>query len=65
MWSGNDLFMEVLLLFALLVPVIVLAAIFCICAALFLVPFILLTLPVAIPMWILAAPWALSREPAL
>jgi hypothetical protein len=59
--------MEVLLLllFGLLLPIIVLAVAFCVCAALFLVPFILLTLPVAIPMWILAAPWALSREPAL
>jgi len=59
--------MEVLLLllFGLLIPVIVLGVAFFICAALFLLPFILLTLPVAIPMWILAAPWALSREPAL
>ena len=59
--------MEVLLLllFGLLLPVIVIAVAFSICAALFLVPFILLTLPVAIPMWLLAAPWALSREPAL
>jgi hypothetical protein len=46
--------MEVLFLFVLLIPVIVLAAIFSICAALFLLPVILLTLPVAIPMWILA-----------
>ena len=59
--------MEVLLLllFGLLLPVIVLAIGFGICAVLFLMPFILLTLPVAIPMWILAAPWALSREPEL
>ena len=45
--------MEILFLFVLLIPVIVLAAIFSICAALFLLPVILLTLPVAIPMWIL------------
>jgi hypothetical protein len=66
-WSGNDLFMEVLLLFALLVPVIVLAAIFCICAALFLVPVILLSLPVGIPMLIVAARCAFlpEREPAI
>jgi hypothetical protein len=57
--------MEVLFLFALLIPVIVLAAIFSICAALFLLPVILLTLPVAIPMWILAAMFTLlpEREP--
>jgi len=41
------------------------AAIFCIVVALFLTPVILLTLPAAIPMWILAAPRALLREPAL
>ena len=57
--------MEVLFLFVLLIPVIVLAAIFSICAALFLLPVILLTLPVAIPMWILAAMFTLlpEREP--
>jgi len=54
--------MEVLLLFALLLPVIVLAVAFCIFPAMFLVPCILFMLPVAIPMWILAAPSALSRE---
>ena len=59
--------MEVLFLFVLLIPVIVLAAIFSICAALFLLPVILLTLPVAIPMWILAAMSTLlpEREPAV
>ena len=57
--------MEVLLLLVFLIPVIVMAVIFSICAALFLTPVILLTLPVAILMWIFAAPWALSREPAL
>jgi len=59
--------MEVLLLllFVVLIPVIAMAAIFCIVVALFLTPVILLTLPVAIPMWILAAPRALLREPAL
>ena len=59
--------MEVLLLLLLVVmiPVIATAAIFCIVAALILTPFILLTLPLAIPMWILAAPRALLREPAL
>jgi len=47
--------MEVLalLLLALLLPAIAIAAVICICAALFLTPIILLTLPVAIPMWIL------------
>jgi hypothetical protein len=54
--------MEVLFLFVLLIPVIVLAAIFSICAALFLLPVILLTLPVAIPMWILAAMSTLLPE---
>jgi len=59
--------MEVLFLFVLLIPVIVLAAIFSICAALFLLPVILLTLPVAIPMWILAGISTLlpEREPAV
>jgi hypothetical protein len=61
--------MEVLLLFlfVLLIPVMLLAAFFCFFAILFLTPVILLTLPVAIPMWILAAPWALlpEREPAV
>ncbi len=57
--------MLLLLLFVFLIPVIIVATIFCIGAALFLVPFILLTLPVAIPMWILAAPPALLREPEL
>jgi hypothetical protein len=59
--------MEVLFLLALLVPVIVLAAIFSICAALFLLPVILLTLPVAIPMWILVTMSTLlpEREPAI
>ena len=57
--------MEVLFLFVLLIPVIVLAAIFSICAALFLLPVILLTLPVAIPMWILVGISSLlpEREP--
>ena len=59
--------MVVLLLFVLLIPVIVLAAIFSICAALFLLPVILLTLPVAIPMWILVGISTLlpEREPAV
>jgi hypothetical protein len=59
--------MEVLFLFVLLIPVIVLAAIFSICAALFLLPVILFTLPVAIPMWILVGISALlpEREPAV
>jgi hypothetical protein len=59
--------MEVLFLFVVLIPVIVLAAIFSICVALFLLPVILLTLPVAIPMWILAAMSTLlpEREPAI
>jgi hypothetical protein len=59
--------MEVLFLFVLLIPVIVLAAIFSICAALFLLPVILLTLPVAIPMWILVGISNLlpEREPAV
>ena len=59
--------MEVLFLFILLIPVIVLAAIFSICAALFLLPVILLTLPVAIPMWILVGISTLlpEREPAV
>jgi hypothetical protein len=59
--------MEVLFLFVLLIPIIVLAVIFSICAALFLLPVILLTLPVAIPIWILAAMSTLfpEREPAL
>ena len=42
-----------LLLFPLLIPAIAVAVVICICAALFLMPVILLTLPVAIPMWIL------------
>jgi hypothetical protein len=43
--------MEVLgsLLLALLLPAIAIAAVICICAALFLMPVILLTLPVADP----------------
>ena len=59
--------MEVLFFFVLLIPVIVLAAIFSICAALFLLPVILLTLPVAIPMWILVGISTLlpEREPAV
>jgi hypothetical protein len=59
--------MEVLFLFVLLIPVIVLAAIFSICAALLLLPVILLTLPVAIPMWILVGISTLlpEREPAI
>jgi len=59
--------MEVLFLFVLLIPVIVLAAIFSICAALFLLPVILLTLPVAIPIWILVGISTLlpAREPAV
>jgi hypothetical protein len=59
--------MEVIFLFVLLIPVIVLAAIFSICAALFLLPVILLTLPVAIPMWILVGISTLlpEREPAV
>jgi hypothetical protein len=57
--------MEVLLLFVFLIPIIVIAVIFSACVALFPAPVILLTLPVAILMWIFAAPWALSREPAL
>jgi hypothetical protein len=59
--------MEVLLLFVFLIPVIVVAAIFCICAVLFLAPVILLTLPVAIPMWILLTMSTLwpEREPAI
>jgi hypothetical protein len=59
--------MEVLFLFVLLIPVIVLAAIFSICAALFLLPVILLTLPVAIPIWILVGISTLlpEREPAV
>jgi hypothetical protein len=59
--------MEVLFLFVLLIPIIVLAVTFSICAALFLLPVILLTLPVAIPMWILAAMSTLlpEREPAI
>jgi hypothetical protein len=59
--------MEVLFLFVLLIPVIVLAAIFSICAALFLLPVILLTLPVAIPIWILVGISTLlpEREPAI
>jgi hypothetical protein len=59
--------MEVLFLFVLLIPVIGLAAIFSICAALFLLPVILLTLPVAIPMWILVGISTLlpEREPAV
>ena len=59
--------MEVIFLFVLLIPVIVLAAIFSICAALLLLPVILLTLPVAIPMWILVGISTLlpEREPAI
>jgi hypothetical protein len=59
--------MEVLLLFFLLIPVIVLAVIFCVCASLFLVPVILLSLPVGIPMLMVAARCALvpEREPAI
>ena len=59
--------MEILFLFVLLIPAIVLAAIFSICAALFLLPVILLTLPVAIPMWILVGISNLlpEREPAV
>jgi len=59
--------MVVLFLFVLLIPVIVLAAIFSVCAALFLLPVILLTLPVAIPMWILVGISTLlpEREPAV
>ena len=59
--------MEVLFLLVLLIPVIVFAAIFSICAALFLLPVILLTLPVAIPMWILVGISTLfpEREPAV
>jgi hypothetical protein len=59
--------MEVLLLllFVVFIPVIALGVFFCIIVALFLTPVILLTLPLAIPMWILAAPPALLREPAL
>jgi len=59
--------MVVLLLFVLLIPVIVLAAIFSFCAALFLLPVILLTLPVAIPTWILVGISTLlpEREPAV
>jgi hypothetical protein len=57
--------MELLLLplLVLLIPTIAIAAVICIWAALFLTPVILLTLPVAIPMWILAAMFS-EREPS-
>ena len=56
--------MEVLLLFlcALLLPVIAIVVLFCIWATLFLIPVILLTLPVGIPVWILTAFFS-EREP--
>jgi hypothetical protein len=56
--------MEVLVLFVcvLLLPVIAIVVLFCILAALFLMPVILLTLPVGIPMWILTALFS-EREP--
>jgi hypothetical protein len=54
--------MFLLLLFVLLLPVIAIAVLFCIWAVLFLIPVILLTLPVGIPMWILTA-WYSEREP--
>ena len=59
--------MEVLLLFVFLIPLIVIAVIFSICVALFLAPVILLTLPVAIPMWILVTVSTLlpEREPSV
>jgi hypothetical protein len=59
--------MEVLFLFVLLIPVMVFAAIFSFCAALFLLPVILLTLPMAIPIWILVGISTLlpEREPAV
>jgi hypothetical protein len=44
-----------LLLFVLLLPVMAIALLFCVWAALFLIPVILLTLPVGIPLWILTA----------
>ena len=59
--------MEVLLLFVFLIPLIVIAVIFSICVALFLAPVILLTLPVAIQIWILVGISTLlpEREPAV
>ena len=59
--------MEVLLLllFLLMIPVIATAATLLHCRGVDSDAFILLTLPLAIPMWILAAPLALLREPAL
>jgi hypothetical protein len=50
------------LLCVLLIPVIAIAVMFCIWAVLFLIPVILLTLPVGIPMWILTAFFS-EREP--
>ena len=54
--------MFVLFLFVLLIPVIAVVGLFCILVALFLIPVILLTLPVGIPMWILTALYS-EREP--
>jgi hypothetical protein len=51
-----------LLLLFVLIPVIAIAVMFCILAALFLVPVILLTLPVAIPMWMFIALFS-EQEP--
>jgi hypothetical protein len=47
--------MFLLFLFVLLLPVMAVAVLFCIWAALFLIPVILLTLPVGIPLWLLTA----------
>lgn len=44
-----------LFLFVLLLPVVAVVVLFCILAALFLIPVILLTLPVGIPLWMLTA----------
>ena len=52
-----------LLLFVLLIPAIAIGAVICIWAALFLMPIILLTLPVVIPLWMLGAMFS-GREAA-
>ena len=44
-----------LFIFVLLIPVVAIAVLFCVWAALFLIPVILLTLPVGIPLWMLTA----------
>jgi hypothetical protein len=51
-----------LFLFVLLLPVVAVVVLFCILAALFLIPVILLTLPVGIPLWMLTALFS-EREP--